>query len=307
MLVLTSYFNPMKSRRRLVNYRTFRSRLNAPLLTIELSFEGNYELTPPDADHLIQVSGGEVMWQKERLLNIALGAVPNNVENVAWIDCDLVFGSKDWTHKGTEALKSSNIIQLFSEVRYLDRFSTDKLDLNGVPELVRPSAGSQLCKGQFKEVCLVRPKSPEAPKVIWPANGFAFAARKSAICEPKFYDHGVLDGNDILLLCAIYGEFDLAMERLKHNKMQRQHYLDWARRAQRCFGGRLGYIPGTIYHLWHGDLSNRNYMGRHEMLAEFDPYRDVKLAPDGPWMWTNPRSELAKKIKDYFRTRREDG
>ena len=307
MLTLTSYFNPMKSQRRLANYRTFRSRLDTPLFTVELSFEGYFELTPADADHLIQLSGGDVMWQKERLLNIALGAVPDDVENVAWIDCDVVFGSRNWPQAATEALKSDNIIQLFSEVRYLDRFSTDKLKFDGIPELVRSSAGSRLSKGDFKNVCLVKPVSPDAPKVIWPANGFAFAAKKSVICERKLYDYGVLGVNDILFLCAIYGEFELAMERLKHNKMQRQHYLHWARLAQESFGGRVGYIPGTIYHLWHGDLSNRNYMGRHELLAAFDPYTDIQHAPNGAWLWRDPQSELARNVRDYFRSRKEDG
>ncbi len=76
MLTVTSYFNPMRSRRRLANYRTFRSRLNVPLFTVELAFDGQFELTSSDADHLIQLSGGDIMWQKERLLNIALEAVP---------------------------------------------------------------------------------------------------------------------------------------------------------------------------------------------------------------------------------------
>ena len=72
--------------------------------------------------------------------------------------------------------------------------------------------------GEFKDVCLVRAESIGARKAAWPANGFAFAAKKSIICEIKLYDHGVLDGNDILFLCAIYGEFEIAMERLKHNR-----------------------------------------------------------------------------------------
>jgi hypothetical protein len=307
MLVVTSYFNSMKSHRRLTNYRAFRSRLDAPLLTVELSFDGQFELTSADADRLIQLSGGDVMWQKERLLNIALGAVPDDVENVAWIDCDVVFESRNWPQAATKALKSVSIIQLFSEVRYLDRFSTDRLDFNTIPELVRLSAGSQLLNGEFKDVCLVRPVSADAPKVPWPANGFAFAAKKSIICDSKFYDHGVLDGNDILFLCAIYGEFEIAMERLKHNEMQRRHYLEWARRAQESFGGRVGYIPGTIYHLWHGNLVNRNYMGRHELMAGFDPDRDIQQAPNGVWLWSDPHSELARNVKDYFRSRKEDG
>ena len=307
MLVVTSYFNSMKSHRRLANYRVFRSHLNAPLLTVELSFDGRFELTSVDADHLIQLSGGDVMWQKERLLNVALAAVPNNVEDVAWIDCDVVFESKEWLQTAKSALKSDNIIQLFSEVRYLDRYSTEKLEFNAVPELVRLSAGSQLADGAFKDVCLVKPASADAAKVVWPANGFAFAAKKSIICDTEFYDRGILDGNDILFLCAIYGEFEIAMERLKHNEIQRRHYLEWARRAQKSFGGKVGHVHGTIYHLWHGDLANRNYMGRHQLMTAFDPYRDIQQAPNGVWLWRDPQSELARNVKDYFRSRKEDG
>jgi hypothetical protein len=307
MLVVTSYFNPMKSRRRLANYRAFRSRLTTPLLTIELSFDGQFQLKTADADHLIQLSGGDVMWQKERLLNIALAALPDGVEDVAWIDCDVVFESTDWPQQAKSALKSDNIIQLFSEVRYLDRNSTDNLEFNSIPELVRLGAGRQLRDGAFKDVCLVKPASPDAPRVPWPANGFAFAAKKSIICDTTLYDHGVLDGNDILFICAIYGEFEIAMERLKHNELQRRHYLEWARPAQKSLGGRLGYIPGAIHHLWHGDLSDRDYMGRHTLMAAFNPYRDIRQASNGVWLWNDPQSELARNVKDYFMKRKEDG
>jgi hypothetical protein len=83
--------------------------------------------------------------------------------------------------------------------------------------------------------------------------------------------------------------------------------VEWARRAQESFGGRVGYIPGTIYHLWHGNLVNRNYMGRHELMAGFDPDRDIQQAPNGVWLWSDPHSELARNVKDYFRSRKEDG
>jgi hypothetical protein len=86
------------------------------------------------------------MWQKERLLNIALEVVPDKVEDLAWSDCDLVFESPDWPEAARRALKSDNVIQLFSEVRYLDKSSTDKLEFNSIPDLLRSSAGS---KGSF--------------------------------------------------------------------------------------------------------------------------------------------------------------
>src|SRR6476660_344267 len=99
MLAVTSDFNPMKSRRRLANYRTFRSRLDVPLVTVELAFDGQFELTSGDADHLIQLSGGDIMWQKERLLNIGIKSIPSAVKNFAWIDCDILFGRREGRRK----------------------------------------------------------------------------------------------------------------------------------------------------------------------------------------------------------------
>ena len=66
MWAITSYFNPVGYRRRLSNYRTFRADLAVPLVAVELSFDGRFELTDDDADILIQLSGGAVLWQKDR-------------------------------------------------------------------------------------------------------------------------------------------------------------------------------------------------------------------------------------------------
>jgi hypothetical protein len=44
MWALTTYFNPVRYKRRLSNYRIFRSKLDIPLVTVELSFDGEFEL-----------------------------------------------------------------------------------------------------------------------------------------------------------------------------------------------------------------------------------------------------------------------
>jgi hypothetical protein len=93
---VTSYFNPVGYRRRRENYRTFRERLAAPLATVELSFNGRFELEPQDAEILIQIRGRDVMWQKERLLNVAVKALPACCTQVAILDCDVVFLRPDW-------------------------------------------------------------------------------------------------------------------------------------------------------------------------------------------------------------------
>ena len=48
---MTSYYNPVRYKRRLSNYRLFRANLGVPLVAVELSFDG---LTEKDADILVQ-------------------------------------------------------------------------------------------------------------------------------------------------------------------------------------------------------------------------------------------------------------
>ena len=73
---ITCYFNPIGYRRRLENYRVFRQRLKLPLVAVELSFDKRFELAAGDAEILVQVHSPSILWQKERLLNVALKSVP---------------------------------------------------------------------------------------------------------------------------------------------------------------------------------------------------------------------------------------
>ncbi len=116
MWTITSYYNPIRYRRRLSNYRSFHERLTTPLVAVELSFDGDFELNRHDADVLIQIRGGAIVWQKERLLNLAIRAVPHGTEDVAWIDCDVIFGRTDWVVEAKEQLATFNVVQLYSDV-----------------------------------------------------------------------------------------------------------------------------------------------------------------------------------------------
>ena len=112
---ITCYFNPSAYKRRLENYHTFRQYLAVPLVTVELSFDGNFQLQHDDADILVQLHGGAVLWQKERLLNIALKSVPDACDKIAWLDCDVVFESGDWAERTIRALDQFALLHLFEE------------------------------------------------------------------------------------------------------------------------------------------------------------------------------------------------
>ena len=106
--VVSAYFNPTRSANRLANYRTFRRHLRAPLLTVELAAPDMHELAPDDAETLISLTGEPYLWQKERLINLAIARLPPHVRFVAWVDCDVIFERPDWPQLA--ATKSATVL-----------------------------------------------------------------------------------------------------------------------------------------------------------------------------------------------------
>ena len=61
-----------------------------------------------------------MLWQKERLLNLAFKSVPPEVEKIAWIDCDIVFDRAHWMVEAERQLDKVNIVQPFSKLVELE-------------------------------------------------------------------------------------------------------------------------------------------------------------------------------------------
>jgi hypothetical protein len=118
---ITSFYNPLHYRRRQFNYAVFRKRLPLPLLAVELSFNGEFELCAEDAEIVLQCASGDVMWQNERLLNLALAALPRECEQVLWVDCDVIFQRTDFVEVLTRGLEQFPLVQPFSLVHQLPR------------------------------------------------------------------------------------------------------------------------------------------------------------------------------------------
>src|SRR4051794_18027562 len=94
--LLTSYFNASGYRTRRQNYDRFRQRIaGLRLLTVECAFGPEPFALEPSAE-VLQVRARDVLWQKERLLNVALAALPADCHKVAWLDGDLLFERPDW-------------------------------------------------------------------------------------------------------------------------------------------------------------------------------------------------------------------
>jgi hypothetical protein len=287
----------------------FRANLGAPLVTVELSFDGRFELTDQDADVLIQLSGGALLWQKERLLNLALKAVPSNATNIAWLDCDVILKRSDWVDEAKSQLKEFKVIQLFSEAVHVNSEDYEKKSdhFNGyasVPGIVSLSNARELMSlgRQEQEHLKFVSKKEEIYKM-----GLAWAANRRLLEDHGFYDASIVGSGDRLMVSAMYGRFEDSTKLFLFKGTRQQHYLRWAVPFHRSVAERLGYLSGTIYHLKHGELKNRQYLARHEQLVGlgFDPDFDIRIGANGAWQWARPRPDLEEFLRNYFISRDE--
>lgn len=310
---ITSYFNPRHYRRRLTNYRTFRHYLAVPLVTVEWSCDGVFELDASDADSLIQLRSPDLMWQKERLLNLAVAAVPTHVDCVAWLDCDVVFGRPDWWRKALRLLDRVPLVQLFSLCHDLGTTAPagvfDPADaINSAESFVqisrRPGAEAMLFDRLWGS-------EAENGRVIRRGrlSGHAWAARRDLLERHGLYDACILGAGDRAYACAAFGKQNTAQQGWLQNARQRAHYLRWADPLAEEVCGRISLVEGELFHLWHGSVGDRGYRDRCTQFERFafDPFDDIVVDEAGLWRWASDKTEMHRFVAGYFSERREDG
>lgn len=325
---ITTYFNLTGSKSRSRNYRCFRRHLSVPLLTVEWHPDNRFELTGEDADMLLRVGGGDLMWQKERLLTLGVAALPDHVKYVAWLDCDILFENRDWADDARQLLRNNSVIQLFDEVAYPGEQETLRLTDLREPGFDGVNIGQMTQKKSFlhaygrvgKDIVqydLDHRFQPEpvnsANSISLPARGRAWAAQSEFLRSIGVYDRGIAGGGDTHFCYGITG---LGRQFIDNHKAAGlgfyadcESYRHWASRASVACSGRLGCAEGRILHLFHGNLANRQYNSRKSGLATFalDLDRDIAAEDGQPWSWRRDRERLNAYFLQYMRGRKEDG
>jgi hypothetical protein len=309
--VVTSYYNPCGYRSRRTNYDHFRSALTAPLLTVELARPGHFELQDGGADLLVRVESEDVMWHKERLLNLALEHLPPECTELAWVDCDVIFESEAWIEEASRALEKYPLVQCFTQMDNLPPDFALSTPLSAQVTSSRPSLGARRQRGE--DVFTAGEASFAAAVrygVAWScAAGVAWCTHRDTLAAVGLYDTMIVGGGDGALAHAALGEQDRAVRLFRLGPAHREHYLRWAARFHDAVRAGVGVIDGTVYHLWHGEVRDRQYNLRHAILRKFsfDPSADLAVAPAGCWCWSSDKPSLHQAVEAFFSERREDG
>lgn len=289
LAVVSNYFNLNHSKYRRANYLAFRAALDAAgvaSLTVEWARNAaGFEL--PKDESILQVCGGDFIWQTERLLNHGIRNLPSKFDKVAWIDADIIFEQEDWPQQTEKALDDWPLIQMFSLARMMPNPTEPQIPFMEVP-------GSIYCRNH---------------QVTWPDGserlghcGYAWAARREVIEKVGLYDAVPVGGGDKNKLFALLNQLDQQQMADRQNEAMRQHYQDWANRLRHACGGQSGYADLSLRHLWHGSLESRHYRDRHAipLRHDFNPWEDICLSESGAWQWNSDKPQLHKEVEAYL-------
>lgn len=310
---LCAYFNPFQGPLRLQNYRHFRARLGVPLITAEWSPSGEFELQPGDAEILLRFSGGDILWQKDRLLNLALPAVPAECEALAVLDADILFSRDDWAPLVLQALQQHPVVQVFEQVHYLAPEASALLPgtpLAALPrEVSLPSMASALREGPslYSSGAVSDPLWRAGEKRLRGNPGLGMAFRAELIRRIGFYDANAIGGADLVMSAVLADRLDELFAIRDFTPGHAQHVRAWAAQARAVGLSHAGVVPVELYHLWHGKLEDRRYASRWQILCEhnFDPARHLQATPQGPWRWSDEADALKQDAQAYLQSRRD--
>lgn len=292
-VIVTCHFNPCGFRRPRENYDRFAEGMaaaGAELFTVELAFD-DYPFNVPGAQ--LQIRGRRdrhMLWQKERLLNLAISALPADVDAVGWFDADVLFDSAEWLPQAIERLGAYQVMQPWREARVLGRDGG---------EVLRKTSTAWMYHHKRDEHLRFHRSHP----------GFAWAARVEWIRKHGLYDANVTGGSDT---CMIGGFSPDSEEWIRQqlNPEWYSHCRCWCEAVQKDVRGLLGYIDQHITHLYHGERRDRRYVERWRCLRKhgFDPTTHITIDGTGLLTWTDeaPQS-LRQQVAEYFALRREDG
>ena len=291
---VTCLFNVGNSTTKLNNFHLASLPFEAGGMTLFVieCVTGNAPFALPNSAAVIQVRTQSNLWQKERLLNLAIKKLAPQFGKIAWIDSDILFENPNWAEEASAMLDHVGMVQLFDQAIRMPRgqisYSGEGTVWEGFAAVYHAYPNALLC-GDF---------------AVHGHTGFAWAARTEILSSTPLYDAAVAGGGDHVMAHAFCGDWDspCLTRMMSAGSAWHEHASAWGRRIYPLVQGRVSHLPGAILHLWHGELGSRRHVERFEALRAngFDPQTDLRPEEGGCWQWASDKPGLHDAVSAYL-------
>ncbi|RFB80387.1 hypothetical protein [Methylovirgula sp. 4M-Z18] len=257
------------------------------------------DLAGPRVTH-VPVRATTLVWNKENLLNIGISRLPESAKKIATLDADIQFRRAGWATATLRALDLYPVVQPWDKA----------YDLGPNDEHIQThvSFASLFHAG--------KPVVPDGSKwwkfdggpYDYAHSGYAWAYVRSALDKiGGLFEVGGMGSGDHHMALAIAGYADKSMP-ADTNGNYRSAVTRWEARALAHINQKLGFVHGTIEHLFHGSKAKRGYLSRWGMFIDhaFDPHEDLKRNTYGVLEFSGAKPALERQFDQYLRSRSED-
>lgn len=264
--IVACFFNPTNNPYRTKAFNVFYDTIKHLNHMVIECVIGDAKPELPENSNIKRVYTDTLLWHKETLLNLAIKNLPPKYKYVFWVDADVLFTNKNWLVESVEKLKTVNIIQPFEFCVHLEK---DELEPSFDMESAKISVDSIMTINRHPMVWRSFASNAEdSPSRSCSDNydyhghvGFAWGAKRSILEACRLYDRALIGGADHIMAHAAAGH-------IPHSCITKsftddiQSVNEWSRDFHAQVKGLIGYTNGDLYHIWHGDLKDRQYLKR---------------------------------------------
>jgi hypothetical protein len=303
-VIVACYFNPQKNPYRLENFTKFHDSIKHLNHQIVECVIGDDQPELPKSPNITTVKATSLLWHKESLLNYAIAKLDRKYKYVFWLDADIIFTNKNWLVESVESLQINNIVQPFEYCVHLEK-DMDTVDFDMTHEYKKVSDPKYRHPRMWRSFCANCATTDLGDNENYDVHGhvgFAWGARREVLDAIPLYDKALVGGADHIMAHAAAGH-------IPHTCITKSFTEDidavnqWSREFYSVVRGKIGYAKGDLFHMWHGDLKNREYLKR---IREFTPIAKTIYKKDNNGLYV---TENDKYVREYFdrRERTDDG
>lgn len=296
VLVILPFFNPCNSVRIVQNLLLVKSKLDAcsiPYVIPHCLFPDSAPLMKPSR-HYFTVKSNSYAFLKENLANIAIERSGGTFNKYAILDSDVLFENESWYNDLSSLLDNVDIVQPYTAFKSLG------CDFHEVI-----NTGVSI----FSRYMQVGEKDKPDTEPLKGHTGYAIAFTRDFLNRQAYAEKNLIGGGDSLI-CS------LALRRRLFAGHLNSKYYHWIYdNSVTDYQPTVGVLDGTVYHLYHNNLKNRQYMSRYQILSKYinDTSAYVSLDDiirkneDGVYEWIDEvRADLNRDILNYFASRQDD-